>query len=188
VNWRLRVLAAGVAAVMVVAFAVPMVALTGGWDVYRQAMADYLRVWAPQSAYVVGDFASGGDTQASYNLNFLVNYLRQMLGVGLVLVLYLIGRRFGPTRLAADYRSRFLALWVVPPLVVYVFAHLGEPGCVLFLARAAALLIAIAILDLGTEFAHGTAMLHARDCRWLPPARLVGARLASLVRAVILGG
>ena len=128
--------AVGLAAVVVVAWAVPMVLLSGGWDVYRQALADYLQVWSPQSAYVVGDFASGGDTQATYNLNFLIDYLRQMLGIGLLLVLYLLGRRFGPARLAADYRSRFLGVWVVPPLVVYVFAHLGEPGYVLSLAPA----------------------------------------------------
>src|ERR1700730_9207249 len=87
-----------------------MTLLSGGWDVYRQALATYLQVWSPQSAYTIGDFASGGDTQATYNLNFLINYLRQMLGIGLVLVLYLLGRRFGPARLATDYRSRFLGV------------------------------------------------------------------------------
>src|SRR5258708_7877888 len=136
-----------------VARAAPMIALTGGWEVYRQVLTDYLKVWSPQSAYVVGDLASGGDTQATYNLNFLVNYLRQMLGVGLILVLYLIGKRFGPARLAADYRSRFLGVLIAPPLVVYVFAHLGEPGYVLSLAPAACILIALAILDLGDELA-----------------------------------
>src|SRR5439155_17600424 len=104
------------------------VAPTCGVQAYAQGFSEYLAVWSPQSAYVVGDFASGGDTQATYNLNFLVNYLRQMLGIGLLLVLYLIGKRFGPARLAADYRSRFLVVWLAPPLVVYVFAHLGEPG------------------------------------------------------------
>src|ERR671933_108397 len=49
---------------VMVAWAMPMIALSGGWDVYRQVLADYLRVWSPQSAYVVGDFASGGDTLA----------------------------------------------------------------------------------------------------------------------------
>src|SRR5205823_7298769 len=134
VNWRLRLTALITAIVVTSLWAVPMIALSGGWDVYRQVLADYLKVWSPQSAYVVGDFASGGDTQAGYNLNFLINYLRQMLGIGLVLVLYVIGKRFGPARLAADYRSRFLLVLIAPPLVVYVFAHLGEPGYVLSLA------------------------------------------------------
>jgi hypothetical protein len=164
-----------------------MVVLTGGWDVYRQAMAEYLQVWSPQSAYVVGDFASGGDTQATYNLNFLVNYLRQMLGIGLLLVLYVFGKRFGPARLAADYRSRFLGVWVVPPLVVYVFAHLGEPGYVLSLAPQASILIALAILDLHDELVQLGSVLCARGWRWLPPPRLVGLGGAALLSLAIVG-
>jgi hypothetical protein len=180
-----------VAAAIVTAWAVPMIALSGGWDVYRQAIADYLRVWSPQSAYVVGDFASGGDTQASYNLNFLVNYLRQMLGVGLVLVLYLFGRRFAPGVLATDYRSRFLGLWTAPPLLVYVFAHLGEAGYVLSLAPQAALLIALAIIDLRDQMAIATnvlsARVSARGWRWLPSARMVGAGTLGLLVLGIAG-
>jgi hypothetical protein len=186
VNWRLRFASCALAALIVVAFAVPMIALTGGWDVYRQAIADYLRVWSPQSAYVVGDFAAGGDTQANYNLNFLVNYLRQMLGVGLLLVVYLFGRRFALAALAADYRSRFLGLWVAPPLLVYVFAHLGEPGYVLSLAPQAALLVALAVVDLRDEAAQVTRVLYARGWRWLPSPRAIGLATASLLTLAIV--
>jgi len=189
VGWRLRGLAASSAIAIVVAFAVPMIVLTGGLDVYRQAIADYLRVWSPQSAYVVGDFASGGDTQAGYNLNFLVNYLRQMLGVGLLLVLYLFGRRFAPAVLAADYRSRFLAVWTVPPLLVYVFAHLGEPGYVLSLAPQAAILIALSITDLRDETIHVIQVVHARGwhlVRWISP-RVAGVTVAAALTLGILG-
>ena len=150
-TWRLRVLSISLALAGVVAFAIPTVMLSGGWDTYRATLSDYLRVWSPQSAFVVGDYASGGETQAGYNLNFLVNYLRQMLGVGLLLVPYLLGRRFGPASLAADGRSRFLAVWTLPPLLVYIFAHLGEPGYVLSLAPQAAILGACAAQDLGHE-------------------------------------
>ncbi|MBV9170477.1 MAG: glycosyltransferase family 39 protein, partial [Chloroflexi bacterium] len=186
VGWRLRIGAVGLAALVVTAWAVPMITLSGGWEAYRQALNDYLKVWSPQSAYVVGDFASGGDLQATYNLNFLVNYLRQMLGIGLILVLYLIGRRFGPFALASDYRGRFLALWVVPPLVVYVFAHLGEPGYVLSLAPAAAVLVALAIVELQAEFAMLTAVLRARLWR-LPAPRLVASAAAAVLVIGIVG-
>jgi hypothetical protein len=187
VNWRLRLISVALAAGIVVAWTVAMVALSGGWDVYRQAIADYLRVWSPQSAYVVGDFASGGDTQAGYNLNFLVNYLRQMLGIGLLLVLYLVGRRFGPSVLAADYRSRFLGVWVVPPLLIYVFAHLGEPGYVLSLAPAAAILVALAILDLGDELVQVSHTLRARGWRWWPAPRMVGLATATVLVLGVVG-
>jgi hypothetical protein len=187
VGWRLRIAAAALAAAIVVAFGIPMISLTGGWDVYRQTLADYLKVWSPQSAYVVGDFASGGDTQAGYNLNFLVNYLRQMLGVGLILILYLLGRRFAPAQLAGDYRSRFLAVWVAPPLLVYVFAHLGEPGYVLSLAPQAAILVALAVLDLRAEFVRVGEVLRARGWRWLPSPRSVGAATAAVLTLAVVG-
>ncbi|HEX8967366.1 MAG TPA: hypothetical protein VF937_05765, partial [Chloroflexota bacterium] len=187
VGWRLRLAAVGLALAVTVGWAVPMVSLSGGWDVYRQAMADYLRVWSPQSAYVVGDFTSGGDTLATYNLNFLVNYLRQMLGVGLLLVVYLLGRRFGPGTLASDYRSRLLALWTLPPLVVYVFAHLGEPGYVLSLAPQAAILVSVAIFDLRDEATLLTQVLSARGWRWLPAARMMGLAAAAVLSLAIVG-
>jgi dolichyl-phosphate-mannose-protein mannosyltransferase len=187
VSWRLRISSVALAAAIVVAFAIPMVALTGGWDVYRQAMADYLRAWSPQSAYVVGDFASGGDTQAGYNLNFLVNYLRQMLGVGLILILYLFGRRFAPSVLAGDYRSRFLALWVTPPLLVYVFVHLGEPGYVLSLAPQAALLIALSITDLRDEMVRLAQLVRARRWSWTPAPRTIGVTTAIVLTVAIVG-
>jgi hypothetical protein len=187
VNWRLRLASISLAALIVVAWAIPMVVLSGGWDVYRQAVATYLQVWSPQSAYVVADFASGGDTQATYNLNFLINYLRQMLGIGLILVLYVLGRRFGPARLAADYRSRFLGVWIAPPLLVYVFTHLGEPGYVLSLAPQASILIATAILDLHDELVQLGSVLCARGWRWLPPPRLIGLGFATLLSLAIIG-
>jgi hypothetical protein len=187
VSWRLRLAAVALAAAIVVAWAVPVIVLSGGWEVYRQVLADYLKVWSPQSAYVVGDFASGGDTQATYNLNFLINYLRQMLGIGLILVLYVIGKRFGPAKLAADYRSRFLLVLIAPPLVVYVFAHLGEPGYVLSLAPAASILISLAILDLGDELMQLGGVLLARGWRWLPPPRFLGIAGAALLSTAIVG-
>jgi hypothetical protein len=187
VGWRLRLATVALASAIVTAWAVPMILLSGGWDVYRQALTDYLKVWSPQSAYTLGDFASGGDTQATYNLNFLVNYLRQMLGIGLVLVLYLIGRRFGPGRLAADYRSRFLGVWLLPPLAVYVFAHLGEPGYVLSLAPQVSILIALAIFDLRDEMAQVAVVLRARGQRWVPAGRLVGLVVAGVLSLAVLG-
>ncbi|MCA1644932.1 MAG: glycosyltransferase family 39 protein [Chloroflexi bacterium] len=109
------------------------------------------------------------------------------LAARLVLVLYLVGKRFGPAHLAADYRSRFLGLWIVPPLLVYVFAHLGEPGYILSLAPAASMLIGLAILDLRAELVQLGGVLHARGWRWLPPPRLIGLGGAALLSLAILG-
>jgi hypothetical protein len=179
-SWRLRLASVGLAGLVVAAWAVPMVALSGGWDTYRGVVADYLRVWSPQSAFLAG---GGGDTQAGYNLNFLVNYLRQMLGVQLLLVPYLLGRRFGPGSLATDGRSRLLAVWTVPPLLTYVFAHLGEPGYVLSLAPQAAILSAVAIDDLGRETSLLARVLQQRG--WPALRHLAAASVAVLLVAIV---
>jgi hypothetical protein len=50
IPWRQRALTVALAALVVAAWAVPMIVLSGGWDVYRQALASYLQVWSPQSA------------------------------------------------------------------------------------------------------------------------------------------
>lgn len=187
VSWRLRLAAGALGLAVVTAFAVPMVVLTGGPDVYLRALDDYLRVWAPQSAYVVGEFSSGQAAQANFNLNFFVNYSRQMLGVGLVLLLYVVGRRLGPARLATDYRSRFLLLWIVPPILTYLFTHLGEPGYVLSLAPAAATITALAAVDLGQESRVLAQALRGRGWRWVPRASLAGAAVTTLILAAVLG-
>jgi 4-amino-4-deoxy-L-arabinose transferase-like glycosyltransferase len=103
-----------------------------------------------------------------------------MLGVGLLLVLYLVGRRFGPARLAADQRSRFLLVWTLPPLLVYVLAHLGEPGYVLSLAPQAALLIALACFDLSQDCQRAAEVLRARGWRWLPDVKVAVTALLAL--------
>lgn len=187
VPWRARCLSVAAAAAVVLLWAVPMVQLSGGPAMYLAAVSDYLRVWAPQSAYVPGAPDSGQATLAAYNLNFFVNYVRQMLGVGVLVVLYALGRRFGPGRLAVDGRSRFLLLWLLPPVVVYIFTHLGEPGYVLALAPQVAVIAAISALDLGAELRAAAAALRTRGWRWMPPPRLVGTAATGLLVAVILG-
>jgi hypothetical protein len=187
VGWRLRIGSVLIAALIVVAWAIPMIQLTGGWDAYRQAVNDYLHVWGPQSAFVIGDASSGGTTQANYNLNFFIDYVRNMLGVGVLLVLYLIGRRFGPSALASDYRSRFLVLWTLPPILTYLFSHLGEPGYVLSLAPQAAILVALGCLDLGNESSLLTGVVRARFHRWTPSPRAVGRTVTGVLVVLIVG-
>jgi hypothetical protein len=188
VPWRLRLGSAGVAAALVLAWAIPMVQLSGGWDGYRQAVSDYLRVWGPQSAFVpAGDVATGGDVQATYNLNFFVNYVRNMLGVGVLVVLYVLGKRLGPAALAADYRARFLVLWTVPPILTYLFSHLGEPGYVLSLAPQAAVLIAVGCLDLGGEMQTAVGVLRARLGRAFGSGVVAGRATTALLVLAIVG-
>jgi hypothetical protein len=68
-----------------------------------------------------------------------------------------------------------------------VFAHLGEPGYVLSLAPAAALLVSLAIVDLRDESAIVVCVLRGRGWRRIPSARLVGITTATIIAAAIVG-
>lgn len=184
--WRPRLASVAVALVVVVAFAVPMVQLSGGPAAYLTAVNEYLHVWSPQSAFVISAAGFGGTTEATYNFHFFIDYGRQMLGVGLILLVYLVGRRFGPATLGSDLRSRFLLVWIVPPILEDVFGHLGEPGYLLGLAPQAALVAALGMLDLGSEMAALGRILRARGWRLLPsPVVLRAATVGALALAVL---
>jgi len=75
----------------------------------------------------------------------------------------------------------------VPPLLVYVFVHLGEPGYVLSLAPQASILIGLAIFDLRDEVAQLGGVLGARGWRWLPSPRVLGVGVAALLSVAIVG-
>lgn len=186
-SWRLRVASLGAAAIVVCSGAVPMIQLTGGWAVYVATVGDYLRVWAPQSAYVAGEPSSGGATLVTYNLNFFIDYSRQMLGVGLVVALYVLARRLGPAALVTDDRNRLLALWIAPPILVDIFTHLGEPGYLLALAPAAATLAALGVLELAEEILLMGAVLRARGVACLPAPQVLARATIAVLMALIVG-
>ncbi|MBI4493977.1 MAG: DUF2723 domain-containing protein [Chloroflexi bacterium] len=144
--WRSRALAALGFVVASLLWAVPMVQLTGGWEAYWAALR-------AQSGYVVGSFSpfAGGGLVLRMNLETLITYLRQSLGVILLVLAFGLGRAFGPWCLATDGRARFLLLWLLPPLAVYLLVHIGDPGYVLSLAPPACLLAAWTIFDLAAE-------------------------------------
>jgi hypothetical protein len=71
--------------------------------------------------------------------------------------------------------------------VVYVFAHLGEPGYVLSLAPQAAILVAVALFELRDDAALAAATLRARGWRWLPSPRVVGLGIAGAVGLAVVG-
>ena len=61
----------------------------------------------------------------------MVGFLYNGLGLALLPALYALGRTFSPPQIVRDWRSRFLLLWLLPPLAFYVLVHIGNPGYVL---------------------------------------------------------
>lgn len=165
-----RTLAAGGLALACLAWGVPMVLLSGGWQSYWDALR-------AQSGYVVGTFSlfGAGDLLLRLNLQTLVTYLRQSLGLSLLVLVFALGRVFSPWRLATDLRARYLLVWVLPPLAVYLLVHIGDPGYVLSLAPPAAILVAWTLGEVGAEVQAAGATLAARSPRWRPAARALAA-------------
>ncbi len=157
VGWRGWLASIGAFVLACVAWAVPMIWLSGGPTAYLEA----LRL---QSEYIVGTYSllSGGRAILEFNLAYLVTFFRQMYGLSLILVLYSVGRILTPGRLATDFRTRFLLVWMAPALLVYFTVHIGEPGYLLSLAPTLALLGALALVELDAELRLAARVLAAR--------------------------
>ena len=156
VPWRYRATivaasgAAGLAAGL--SWYVPMVVLTGGWDAYTTATGGYY-------SYFIQATSGAGKQLLGVleNLRALVNFAYAGLGPGIVIVTFDLGVRFRPTRIVTDRTSRVLALWMAPPIAFYLLVHLGNPGYVLTLIPALALVVAAGTRDLIADTITATA-------------------------------
>jgi hypothetical protein len=159
-SWRGWLLAAAGFTAVVVAWAVPMVQLSGG-------LAEYLQALGAQSGYVVGAYsvAAGGETIARYNADLLLLYLRLVVGAPLLVLVYALGRTLNPARVASDERLRFLLAWIVPPLAVFLLLHLGDPGYLLVLLPALCILAAVTLADLADDFSRVSGLLRPRTTK-----------------------
>ena len=146
-SWRTglgNLVAAGSTGVAVItAWYVPMVIATGGWEVYQQATGGYYAYFI-QSTSGLGKQLLG----VLENLRALVNFTYAGLGPAILLLVLDLGVRFRPTRLASEPATRFVAIWLAPPLAFYVLVHLGNPGYILTFLPPACLLVAAGTRDL----------------------------------------
>jgi hypothetical protein len=179
-SWRGRLLAVGALGAVCVAWAVPMVQLSGG-------LAEYLAALRAQSGYIVGAYsvASGGQTIARYNADLILQYFRLAVGAPLIVLIYAIGRTLTPPRLASDDRLRFLLVWMVPPAAVFLLLHIGDAGYVLVLLPALSILAAVTLADLGADLRQAAAVLATATSKSFGIAL---RRIAAGIPAALLAG
>lgn len=165
---RLSSLVAGGALLILVVLAwyVPMVMLSGGWAAYGAATGSYYTYFI-QTTSGAGKLLLG----LLENSRAIVGYLYNGLGLALVPMLYYLGRYFSPQCLAGDRRVRFLLLWLVPPLAFYVTVHVGNPGYVLSFLPALCIYAAVATLGLLDDLRATAAGLAGRYPLLSPLAR-----------------
>ncbi len=138
----------GLLAMLIIAWYVPMVWLSGGWQTYQAASGGYF-------LYFLHATSGFGKLLLAVleNTRTLVGYTYNGLGLALLPLLYIAGRFFAPPRLVSDTRAQVLGLWLAPPLAFYLLIHIGNPGYLLSFLPALCLLTAHGALVL----AHDTA-------------------------------
>ena len=161
-RWR-RIAGLGLLAVLIVAWYVPMVWLSGGWQTYQAASGGYF-------LYFLRATSGFGKLLLAVleNTRTLVGYTYNGLGLALLPLLYIAGRFFAPPRLVSDARAQVLGLWLAPPLAFYLLIHIGNPGYLLSFLPALCLLTAHGTLVLAQDTAQAVRL--ARPGGGSPPA------------------
>ena len=153
----------GLLAVLIAAWYVPMIWLSGGWQTYQTASGGYF-------LYFLRATSGFGKLLLAVleNTRTLVGYTYNGLGLALLPLLYIAGRFFAPPRLVSDTRAQVLGLWLAPPLAFYLLIHIGNPGYLLSFLPALCLLTA-----------HGTLILAQDTAQALRLARPSGLPLST---------
>ena len=123
---RSLVVGIGVMLLVVLAWGVPTVQLSGGWEAYAKASGEHYGFWAGQSAGLVTYLKSILD-----NGRTLAAVIYNGVGLALLPIIYFLGRYFSPQQVVRDARTRIILLWMIVPFVFYMLAHIGNPGYVL---------------------------------------------------------
>lgn len=136
--------------IVILAWFVPMVMMTGGLDVYRAAFRE---LWQFNTGHN-SVFEKGLPRLKQFTLT-VNGFLFFTLGAAMPfsLVSLYATLRNGRISLLKESRTTFLACWVLPSLLFYllVFIHPANPGYVLILLPPLAVACSAALLSLGGE-------------------------------------
>ena len=148
----------GLLAVLIAAWYVPMIWLSGGWQAYQSSSSGYflffLRATSGFGKLLLAVLE---------NTRTLVGYAYNGMGLALLPLLYIAGRFFAPPRLVSDTRAQVLALWLAPPLAFYLLIHIGNPGYLLSFLPALCLLTAHGTLILAQDTAQAVRLARRDD-------------------------
>ncbi len=151
-RWRLAGAVALIAAA-VAAWYVPSFLLSGGFDRYQEASST-------QTEYLMTYFSVFGQGAEAVFVNTytLIRFsiLALVAGGLLVPVFFLFSVSPGTRGMLRDRRILFLAVWMAPSVLFYIFIHIGEYGYVFSFLPAALLLGVWALKNLADRIAART--------------------------------
>ncbi len=159
----------------------PAVQLSGGWVAFEQASAAEGYLFLPSSSVM---FQGVGGVR--HNSLLLVHSLDQMFGATALVTLYGIGRFLTFKGVATDQRLRFLLLWFLPPSLIYILIHIGEPGYVLSIVPVLCIVTAVIIRDILHDVRSTLLFISSRSRRLQSLSSMAwvgGAAVAALVVA-----
>lgn len=162
----------------------PAVQLSGGWAVFERASAAEGYLFLPSSSVLLQGV--GG---VRHNSLLLVHSLDQMFGATALVTLYGVGRFLTFKGLVTDQRLRFLLLWLLPPVLIYVLIHIGEPGYVLSIVPVLCIVTAVIIRDILYDVRSMLLLVSSRSRRLKNLSSLAwmgGGAVAALVMALLV--
>jgi hypothetical protein len=162
----------------------PAVQLSGGWAVFEQASAAQSLLVLPTSSAL---FQGIGGMR--HNSLLLVHSLDQMFGATALVTLYGVGRFLTFKGVVTDQRLRFILLWLLPPALVYVLVHIGEPGYVLSIVPVLCIVTAVIVRDILHDVRSTLLLLSSRSPRLKGLASVAwagGSLVAALVVLVVV--
>lgn len=118
---------------------------TSGFGNFFQAFFDQVGY---VGSFSVAEHGAGG-LRVNYNLfmQFLTDSLK-----GTSLVIFFAGYLISPKKIKNDPRLITLGLWLLPPILFYIFVHLGERGYLLSFLPALILVLAWGLVWFADEF------------------------------------
>jgi hypothetical protein len=141
-SWRGRLGSIGLLAVVSLAWALPMVALSGGLNDYLEALGGGGGVVAEESPlFSAAELALNVGRMALY-----LGYGTLLAAIPLLWGGWALARN--ARKLLADRRAWVFFLWIAPAFAFYIFVHLRQHGHIFTFLPAVILLAALAVMEL----------------------------------------
>jgi hypothetical protein len=185
--WRIKLGAALLLLVVVLAWLLPLFALTGGMTRYLAIVRAYAELFDRPTSLLLG----AGWAGLRHNLDKLMRYTAWAWAIGSVPALLGIWlARRSAWMIVRDRRCWLLALWAVPCLLFYTLIHMGQQGLIFVYLPILLLLSARGALAIAARWRWGYALIAAcilgNGLLYLfAPATLLPGRLKVLSQATI---
>jgi hypothetical protein len=130
---------------------VPMVLLTGGLTKYLTSASAQFKTWVLHPAPL--------SYQIRTRTNIFISFMVHSFVLGLIPMIYYLGRFFRIPRILEDVRIQFLLLWFLPAVLFFIGINLFNSGHVVCILPPFFIYLAVAITGLAKDVNEGMVKL-----------------------------